>query len=403
MPTFPTSLEDIRLSLAGCQTDMAIGIRSLRLCTRLRFFACEALGQTNPNNTSQIAAAICEVLPHLPLLRMVQLEPEYLTNRDVWRALSTLPSLSAVRLSSSRGPLHITQTPFSPLRVDDGFVCLAAVEVPLFSSDSILFLQHPPENIPSLLLHVTGESDGIELAELLSAKWSALTRLTLTFTDPTVVWGMEEMEALFGLGRLTHLDISTTSNSSLEDEDFESISQAFPLMKILSICPEPIYSTESSKLTWRSMAFLAQYCPEIEHLGMYIDPHSGLGLPNAPKPNSPRFSKLSYIHFGLSNADPSLYDLATLYVALAHLITARTFLLTGGIAVGFSGSRGLSTTIESRASACEAFWGETMEQVETIQGYTDMLAREHDQTRKRLKEMEEKYEVLLGKATIDSM
>ena len=395
----PTTLEEIRLSLVSFPSYVGTAIRSLQFCSRLRSFVCEDLGQTTPKETARIADVICEVLPHLPLLEVVELESVYLRNQAVWKTLSGLPSLSELRLSSSKGPLHVVQPALSTLHIENGFPSLNIVGVPLSSEHVGDFLNHSSECPPSLLLNITGKTESLDVAGLLSAKWKTLTSLTLVFPESHFLWGAGEMENLFGLSCLTHLDIQTISVSLLDDDDFESIAKAFPLIEKLSISAEPLDTMEAPKMTFESLFSLAEHCPKIREIGVCIDTDGSF---NAPVPEHPSFSKLESLHFGLSDASSDPWFLSLVRLAITHLVGSDVD-ITGGIRRGIPNGRGLTGEMEKRASECSRFWWEIMEHNSLFREYNDVLVKERDQARERLKEIEERYEILLGESDEDSL
>jgi hypothetical protein len=102
------------------------------------------------------------------------------------------------------------------------------------------------------------------------------------------------------LGNLEALYIQMDKTLDISDSDMLDIAKSLPNIKELYLAPDPISLTSSApKLTFQSLSFLAQYCPQLFSLSLYLDasPESNPGAPDYPGHS---FRNLQDFNLGLS-------------------------------------------------------------------------------------------------------
>ncbi|KAJ7650397.1 hypothetical protein FB45DRAFT_17131 [Roridomyces roridus] len=88
----------------------------------------------------------------------------------------------------------------------------------------------------------------------------------------------------------------------LDMTNFEDMARSWPSLRKLILNNEPLISDRPPSLTLKSLLPFARYCPELEHLGVFIDATTG-DLPASYPPDFfPRpFAKLVHLSMGISH------------------------------------------------------------------------------------------------------
>lgn len=253
-----------------------------------------------------MAAEAISKLVHLEDLWM---NTDLICAPPVWQSLGDLRSLGMLSHTESE-PSEVQNLP----RFTEGtFPSLHGLELRINYADaSSLFGSTALPPLDRLSLNLVGAGDASQ--DVLNH----VTRIAKTLKWFSIFLESDDgalppssIGTLVQLNRLTHLYINTETPLDIEDNDVCTIISAMPQLKHLELAPDPMFSVRPPRLTFKSLNIVAQGCPSLEYLGVYLLVPSASRLPSS----RPMFMAPDIrINFGLSKV-PNEFTAVALYLS----------------------------------------------------------------------------------------
>lgn len=256
--------------------------------------------------------------------------PRYWITNSVLTAVDQLPALKVIQwdyhLNGEGDPQDILKLDYIPSEgsfpslVDFNIEAnipsvINTLRIPFASRLTIIYIRSlepvSPPQMHEFLLHC-------------EAQCSSLTQLNLEFIPnvpplesfPEQVT-IETLSPIFSYKYLTHFSFQYFYPLSLTDDDIARLASSCPSLVSLKLGKDP-YLSGNPNLTLQSLLPLAEYCPNLEELALYLDANvipqvSDLAL---------SFKRIQSIDFGNSLISPDKIDRIALF--LSHICTRET-------------------------------------------------------------------------------
>ncbi|PSR77270.1 hypothetical protein PHLCEN_2v7963 [Hermanssonia centrifuga] len=156
-----------------------------------------------------------------------------------------------------------------------------AVTVPICTFTPFFTEQFNPQNLTSLRLIIQGEvavSDLVKNAcSMIADRCWSLEELTVSLTQPEdSPWqiGYDVLRSLCGCERLVHLDVTSSFNIKIDNEEFGQLVSHWPRLKHLALDGAdavPVSPVEQASLSLGTvMELLRKHCPHLVELVLYV-------------------------------------------------------------------------------------------------------------------------------------
>lgn len=270
-------------------------------------------------------AEVVKLFEHLPKIQKVTFPRYYFTTR-IAEALSRLENLGIIEFQylDDQGSGNVNDVvPFIPLLVEGAFPVLWDHSMAASFEDAARFLNIPfaPTNLTMLyidsyvietpavvrnLLNTISENcqllTFLALVSLRDASSSSVLSLENEY-DPDLAITIDTLKPLFKLPNLTTLELVHQYPLALKSEDIRLFAASWPALRSLLLNTEPVLLSKSN-LTLDDLLPFAQHCPQLRHLGLFIDARSTTNIsPSSSFSSSPQtvqFKALERLSMGVS-------------------------------------------------------------------------------------------------------
>lgn len=175
---------------------------------------------------------------------------------------------------------------FAPTFVYGYFPALHSITVQLkHASAESLFHHEAPVHLSEVTLLLTDGTAPGDLFVCIARSAKNLTMLAITYSQHDAVISSRDIQALTPLSNLQRLHLSTHLPIQILDDDLAMIVMAFPVLKELELTPDPVHHPTRSplpQLTYKALLSLAELCPEMTHVALYINMNIEPNYPGAP-------------------------------------------------------------------------------------------------------------------------
>lgn len=322
--------------------------------------------------TNALSLAISKLIH----LTKVTWPSKYLIPLPVWKAFGSLPELHVISgVRSTYAPSNIIFYPhsFPSLKIISGLGLYPQMMRALFSST-------PPLNLEGIMIRVIdGDVADIKAFVDLSTRHIAGLKRFGIIWDGSGLIGMEALKGLISTSTLTSVKMRLDIALGLGDSEVAELGRDLPNLEILELSPDPICSPDdASLLTLNVLEDLAQSCPKLESLALFvITDQSVLGaarrVTTPPYPFCP-FSKPLRINFGLSHIRTQ--DVIIIALWLSAMCTDQTGVCSEAPAGRgpYASVQNIAPGIVERAEAAESQWDAVAEALLHIRRHTNLIA-----------------------------
>ncbi|KAJ8522446.1 hypothetical protein ONZ45_g949 [Pleurotus djamor] len=241
---------------------------------------------------SEIEPETIQLFQGLPKLKEVEFPLYYLTP-PVTKTLSQLKQLEMVgfQYDEERGSGAAADVNVPPAILDQGaFPALYdfSTSMPFRHATKFFTQPFPPQNITLLFIDSADPELPTDFRNLLEAIVKCcplLDRLALNpciststrpLTDERITYDI--LRPILSLPKLTALDINYHYPLDLKYEDIEDMARKWPNLDTLMLNCDPAALDHPPSLTLQALLPFAQYCPNIQRLGLYMNATLAVGL-----------------------------------------------------------------------------------------------------------------------------
>ncbi|TDL15769.1 hypothetical protein BD410DRAFT_822996 [Rickenella mellea] len=291
-----------------------VSLRSAKLCYL-------DLRMTIPVRT--VEAELTDMLSTLTDLKTVVM-PRYTISSSVMSSLSRLPNLGTIQFEyfsyqGSGDPADVQ--PFCPVMREGAFPSLWDLSCysTLCDMSSFFMAKYAPVNITSLYVHTLSIETPLSFSECLTAlsqTCQMLKYLGLYLildgsaqiqVEDSYNLSFKDLCPILDFPHLTTFDLTHYRPLDITDDDMDRLARNWPSLESLKLNAEPVI-LDNPKITFASLSSLAQHCPNLTRLGLYLNPSPH----DLPKPGMP-FKMLKSLEFGTSPIQSE--DHAALYLS----------------------------------------------------------------------------------------
>ncbi|KAI0320857.1 hypothetical protein OF83DRAFT_1168946 [Amylostereum chailletii] len=271
-------------------------------------------------------ASIAAMLRALPKLKRVLL-PKHALHGPVLTELGRLPELEVIGYDSQGGlKTHESHINVSP--EPGAFPVLWDLGLGSTLTDMKHFLVGGA--LLPKLTHLFLESINVEEPASIQDTFSAIAEgypqlksfsvdigvdILTAYTDNIKPLSFEHIRPLLPLHQLTTLEIRHNLSLCLSEESLVELGTALPNLQNLLLNCDPL-RLGSPSLTLHALLPLAEFCPNLRRLGLYVDACATETLTVPKRASKPRFTSLRYVNFGTSPIGTSVVPVALFLSAL---------------------------------------------------------------------------------------
>lgn len=248
-------------------------IQRLGHCPDLTHLSIKLKGETR--QPPPLVEVIGYSLSCLDKIRSLHMPTALALHPTIWSAMSTRSTLAEFRCNdwSDRLPVNVFRAASSLTHTE--FVFLQRVTLTVTYGELVGML--PPKAILASVVefHVNvidaqdADSMGIILCILVPALPN-LNRLKAVFYENHFQINRSDILPVMHWEHLEHLEIYNENVSALDDIDYRILVSALPLLRTLIISPDPDSRSEDPLATLLALSYIAQHCPCIESIAIYI-------------------------------------------------------------------------------------------------------------------------------------
>ena len=269
-------------------------------------------------------ADLIDLIHRLPKLRTVTFPQFYITTK-IMEALSRIPNLGVIEFKyfdeQGRGnPGDVI--PFTPCVEEGAFPVLwdLSVSATIEEVSRLLGLKFAPTNLTSLYVDsaiietaasvhgfLCRVADSCQLLNALFLVSSYHRDLESNDTDDRYKITFNHLKPLLKMGNLKELEVSHFYSLALKMEDIELLASLWPSLETLVLNNEPVHSLQS-ELTMEALLPFASHCPNLTHLGLFVDASRIQTFPHPVTGPVVPFKRLKCLSMGVSiiNDDKSV-------------------------------------------------------------------------------------------------
>ncbi|TDL23874.1 hypothetical protein BD410DRAFT_767699 [Rickenella mellea] len=291
-----------------------VSLRAAKLCTLV-------LQSSNP--IRKYEADLTDMFSTLRNLQTVVM-PCYSITSSIMASLACLPNLDSLQSEQftdrrSEDPADVQ--PFCPMLLDGAFPSLTdlSCDSTLCDISSFFMAKFAPANITSLYVQTASIETPSSFSQCLKALFSTckmLQSLNLCLlidgSEENLIGNSDSISfkdlcPILDFPCLTSFELAHYRLLDITDDDVDHLARNWPSLKCLNLNSDPVV-LDDPKISFASFSSLARHCPNLDHLGLYLNPSPD----HIPKPAVP-FKMLTSLQFGTSPIQSE--DHAALYLS----------------------------------------------------------------------------------------
>jgi len=237
-----------------------------------------------------IESEMVELFEALPRIRKVTFPRYYLTTK-IAEALSKLDQLGVIEFQylAEQGAGNAEDiNPFTPTLEEGAFPTLWDHSMAVRYDDAARFLNLPfspanltmlyidsdiiesPTSIRNMLSVVAENCQLLKFIALVSLRNASSSAMIEEEFDPEMSITIDTIKPALKLPNLTTLELVHQYPLSFKQSDLELLASSWPSLETLLLNTEPVFLKESN-LTLEALLPFAKHCPQITHLGIFVD------------------------------------------------------------------------------------------------------------------------------------